>query len=316
LFNFLRKPLRIGLALGGGGARGLAHIGVLKILEAHGIKIDVLAGTSIGALVGATYALEPQARLVEEKAEAFLNSPSYQQSGLDLFKKKKAAENFFGQVATFVKERLVINLAQSRPSLVGGWRIAKVAEFMLADKTFADLKMPFACVATDLDTGEEVVYQAGALREAVQASMSIPGFLPPVHYRGRRLVDGAVLAPVPIQACRNMGADIVIAVDVSQGLNGVAETENVVDIIFRANTITNRALTNTLLEHAEVVIHPNVGHVHWAEFRDLRALVAEGERAAQARLTNLQHEIRRRESIWQRLLSRRSSVSATVEPRR
>ncbi len=304
MFKFTRKPPRIGLALGGGGARGLAHIGVLKVLEAHGIKIDVIAGSSIGALVGATYALEPQAALVEAKAAAFLESPSYEQSGLELFKKKKAAENFFGQVATFVKERIVINLAPSRPSLVGGWRIAKVAEFMLADKSFADLKIPFACVATDLDTGEEVVYQDGPLRETVQASMSIPGFLPPVYFRGRRLVDGAVLSPVPIRACRNMGADLVIAVDVSQSLNGVAETENVIDIIFRANTITNCALTELLLQHAEVVIRPNVGQVHWAEFRELHPLIAEGERATQALLPKLESEIRQRRSPWQRWFAR------------
>jgi NTE family protein len=241
---------------------------------------------------------------VEEKAAAFLESPSYEQSGLELFKKKKAAENFFGQVATFVKERLVINLAPSRASLVGGWRIAKVAEFMLADKTFADLKIPFAAVATDLDTGEEVVYQTGPLRQAVQASMSIPGFLPPVQYRGRRLVDGAVLAPVPVQACRNMGAEIVIAVDVSQSVNGVAESENVIDIIFRANTITNRALTEALNQSAAVVIRPNVGNVHWAEFRDLPALVAEGERAAQAVLVKLENEIKQRTGLWRRWLAR------------
>lgn len=300
MIHFSRKPPRIGLALGGGGARGLAHIGVLKVLEASGIKIDVIAGTSIGALVGATYALEPQAAAVAAKAEAFINSPSYEQSGLDLFKKKKAVENFFGQVATFVKERLVINLAASRPSLVGGWRIALVAEFMLADRAFADLKIPFACVATDLDTGEEVVYQTGPLREAVRASMSIPGFLPPVHYRGRRLVDGAVLAPVPIQACRNLGADFVIAVDVSQSLDGVADTENVIDIIFRANTITNRALNDLLTHHADVVIRPNVGRTHWAEFRALHELIAEGERAARETQSELQKRIKRKTRFWRR----------------
>ncbi len=304
LFNFTRKPPRIGLALGGGGARGLAHIGVLKVLEAHGIKIDVIAGTSIGALVGATYALAPQASLVEEKAEAFLQSRSYQESGLDLFTKKKAAENFFGQVATFVKERLVINLAPSRPSLVGGWRIAKVAEFMLGGKTFADLKLPFACVATDLDTGEEAVYKTGSLPLAVQASMSIPGFLPPVHYHGRRLVDGAVCAPVPMQACRSLGADLILAVDVSQSLNGVAETENVIDIIFRANTITNSVLTNVLMQSADVVIRPNVGHVHWAEFRALRALVTEGERAAQNAMPDIQRALEKKRPLWRRWFTR------------
>ncbi len=303
MFNRSRKPPRIGLALGGGGARGLAHVGVLKVLEAHGVPIEVIAGTSIGALVGAVYALAPQARLVEEKAEAFLASPTYEESGLEFFKKKKAAENFFGQVATFVKERLVINLAPSRPSLVGGWRIAKVAEFMLGGKTFAEMKLPFACVATDLNTGEEVVYQTGSLPEAVQASMSIPGFLPPVSLNGRRLVDGAVSAPVPVQACRALGADFIIAVDVSQSLEGAVEMENVIDLIFRANTITNSVLTRALTQSADVVIRPNVGHVHWAEFRALKTLVAEGERAAQNALPEIQRALAPKRTLWQRWLN-------------
>ncbi|MEK7728158.1 MAG: patatin-like phospholipase family protein, partial [candidate division KSB1 bacterium] len=142
--------------------------------------------------------------------------------------------------------------------------------------------------------------QTGSLPQAVQASMSIPGFLPPVQDNGRRLVDGAVCAPVPVQACRNLGADFIIAVDVSQSVNGVTESENVIDIIFRANTITNSVLTNALMQSAHVAIRPNVGHVHWAEFRELRALVAAGERAAQTALPQIQTALAHKQTRWQR----------------
>jgi len=287
-----RQRPRVGLALGGGGARGLAHIGVIKALEALNIPIDVIAGTSIGALIGAAYALAPDVQKLQSVAEAFVTSPAFHESGLDLFKKKKPAENFFGQVATYVKDRLVINLAYSRLSLVGEWRAARAVEFILPDKTFADLQRPFCCVATDLKTGEEIAFQHGSLRGAVQASMSIPGFLPPVLTRDYMLIDGAVVAPVPVQACRAMGAEMVIAVDVGQSVNNGMETENVIDVIFRAHTITNRKLAHLLLAGAEVVIRPEVGHVHWSEFQSLDALLREGERATRARAEALQRALK------------------------
>ncbi len=286
--NRWHKRPRIGLALGGGGARGLAHIGVLKVLQAHGIPIEVIAGTSIGALIGAAYALEPDVAKLQTEAEAFVRSPAFHESGLDLFRKKKSAENFFGQVATYMKDRLVINLAYSRLSLVGGWRAAKAVDFILPDKTFADLRVPFVCVATDLKTGKEVAFQDGSLRGAVRASMSIPGFLPPVRSREYLLIDGAVVAPVPVQACRELGAEVVIAVDVGQSVKNGVEMENVIDVIFRANAITSRKLTHLLLAGADVVIRPNVGQVHWSEFQLVQALMGEGERAAQEKMETLQ----------------------------
>jgi NTE family protein len=289
------------LALGGGGARGLAHIGVLKVLESNQITVDVIAGTSIGALIGAVYALHPLAGPLEERARAFVHAPEFHESGLYLFKKKKAAENFFGQVAKYVKERVVINLAHSRPSLVGGWRVSRAVEFMIEDKNFDDCRLPFACVATDIATGNEVIFREGRLRQAVAASMSIPGFLPPVNYDGYLLVDGAVVAPVPITACRSLGADVVIAVDVSQHLEGSITLDNVIDIIFRASTITSHRYNKMLLEKAEVIIRPQVGDVHWSEFHNVAALVAEGERAAKRMLPEIQHLLDRKQTLWQRV---------------
>ncbi|MDZ7343954.1 MAG: patatin-like phospholipase family protein [candidate division KSB1 bacterium] len=297
--------LRVGLALGGGGARGMAHIGVLKVLEANQIKLEAIAGTSIGAILGAAYALHPDAKALEERTIAFINAPQFKESGLDLFKKKKAAENFFGQVAKYVKERVVINLAHSRPSLVGAWRVSRAVDFMLEDKNFEDCRIPFACVATDLITGEEIVFRKGSLRKAVAASMSIPGFLPPINYNSHLLVDGAVVAPVPVNACKLLGAEVVIAVDVSQGLGGTGAFDNVIDIIFRASTITSQKYNQTLLAKADVIIRPEVGEVHWSEFHSVGVMVAEGERAAKMMLPEIQHLLERKRSIWQRLFGPR-----------
>jgi len=295
------KKLKIGLALGGGGARGLAHIGVLKVLEANKIPIDVIAGTSIGAMAGAVYSLHLDAGILEERVQAFLQAPVFRESGLSLFKKKKAAENFFGQVAKSVKERIVINLAHSRPSLVSGRRIFRAVEFLIDDKNFEHCQIPFACVATDLITGKEIIFRKGNLRQAVAASISIPGFLPPVRSNGRLLVDGAVVAPVPVHACKRLGADVIIAVDVSQPLTGEATLENVVDVIFRANSILSYHYKEMLLDYADVVIRPNVGEAHWSEFQNVQPLVAEGVRAAEQMLPKIRQLCERKHSLWQRL---------------
>jgi len=295
------KKLKIGLALGGGGARGLAHIGVLKTLEANKIPIDVIAGTSIGALAGAVYSLHLQASVLEERVQAFLQSPVFHESGLDLFKKKKAEENFFGQVAKYVKERIVINLAHSRPSLVGGWRISRAVEFLIDDKNFEDCQIPFACVATDLISGKEIIFRRGNLRQAIAASISIPGFLPPVRGNGRQLVDGAVVAPIPIHACKRLGADVIIAVDVSQPIANDAAFENVIEVIFRSNSILSYHYKEMLLDYADVVVRPNVGEAHWSEFQNLQPLIAAGASATEEMLPKIRQLCEPKPSLWQRL---------------
>lgn len=297
----MAKKLKIGLALGGGGARGLAHIGVLKVLEANKIPLDLIAGTSIGAMAGAVYALHLRAGVLEERVQNFLQSPVFDQSGLKLFNKKRAEENFFGQVAKYVKERIVINLAHSRPSLVGGWRISRAVEFLIDDKNFEHCQIPFACVATDLISGKEIIFRKGNLRQAVAASISIPGFLPPVRGNEKQLVDGAVVAPIPIHACKRLGADVIIAVDVSQPLTNSATFENVVDVIFRSNSILSHHYKEMLLDYADIVIRPNVGEAHWSEFQNMQTLVDAGVRAAEEMLPKIRQLCERKHSLWQRI---------------
>lgn len=292
---------RIGLALGGGGARGLAHLSVLRVLEENRIPIAAIAGTSIGAIIGASYALQPDIDKVQKEIQEYLQSPKFMESGFDLFKKKTAAENFFGQVATYVKERIVINLAHSRLSLVGAWRVTRAVDELLAGRSFQECKIPFCCVATDLHSGEEVVFREGDLTKAVQASMSIPGFLPPVKYDGHLLVDGAVLSPVPVAPCRTLGVDVVIAVEVGQRLDQDGEMDSVIDIVFRASAITARQYTEFLLRDAEVVIRPEVGDIHWSEFSKMPIILSAGERAAKKALPEIRRYVKPRRSLWQRV---------------
>jgi len=180
---------KIGYALGGGSARGLFHIGVLGVLEEHGIYPDVIAGTSMGSIVGALYA-----------------------SGLSASEIKR--------IAVEMDWKKLIRLADLTLPLSGlfqGKRVVALLKSILRDKTFSQLKIPFACVATDLITGEQIVLQDGSLLDAIRASISIPTVFTPVKVKGRYLVDGGLVNVVPVSVCRDMGADFVIGVNVIPG---------------------------------------------------------------------------------------------------
>ncbi len=179
---------KIGLALGGGGARGLAHIGILKVLAREGIPIDVITGTSMGGIVGSLYAAGKSTEEIE--AEALKR----------------------GDIGQIYK---LIDLRFMGAGLLKGNRIKKLlAEMLGAETTFADLRLPFAVVTVDYNSGREVVLKEGSVVEAVRATMSVPGIFEPVKLEGYQLVDGGVLDNVPVDVARELGAEKVIAVDV------------------------------------------------------------------------------------------------------
>jgi len=301
----VKRKTKVALALGGGGARGCAHIGVLKVLERANIPVDLVTGSSIGAVVGALYTNTGSALKAEERFKEFLLSEEYKKSGLDLFKRKEPAENFFGQVAKLVKERVVVNLAQSKPSLVSGKRLQAAMDFLIPDGRIEDTKIPFFPVASNLLNGRRIIFKEGDMRAIVSASASIPGFLPPYQVNGYLLVDGSVVCPIPVEPARELGADVVIAVDVGQQLNEHADLNNVINIIFQANHMTARHFNLHLLKMADVVIRPNVGQVHWSEFKLLRYIIEEGERVAEEALPQIQRLVNRRSIkswVWKKFL--------------
>lgn len=302
-----KKPT-IALALGGGGARGCAHIGVLKVLERAQIPIDFITGTSIGAVVGSIYATTLDVDKVEQRFQGFLKSEEYRKSGLDLFKRKEPVENFFGQVAMNIRQRLVVNLAQSKLSLVGSHRLRVALDFLIPDGRIEQTQIPFYPVASNLLNGEQVIFQEGDLREVVCASASIPGFLPPHRINGYLLVDGSVVCPTPVLPARDLGADIVIAVDVSQNMNTNPKLNNVIDVIFQTQHMTARHYNSVMLRHADVVIRPNVGLVYWSEFKLLDYMIEEGERVAEAALEQIQQVVKRKGGSWKRIFAKSDEV--------
>lgn len=182
-------PTRVGLALGSGSARGLAHIGVLRALDEAGITVDAVAGTSIGALIGAVHA----AGRLDSLAATFRT--------LD-----------WRRIVSF------IDVVLPKSGLIDGVRIAALVREHVPSATIEALALPYAAVATDLTTGEEVVIRQGDVIEAVRASISVPGIFTPVRWNSRILVDGGLVNPVPVTVARALGADLVVAVDLNQGI--------------------------------------------------------------------------------------------------
>ncbi len=244
-----RKP-RIGLALGAGGARGFAHIGVLQVLEEIGVPIDMIAGSSMGSLIGAFYCTGMETRYMET-------------------------------LAINLKRRHWIDFSVvPKMGFVNGARIMEMVRFLTKDQNIEDLPIPFAVVATDVQKGERVVYREGAVHQAVRGSISIPGIFMPHRYQGRMLIDGGVVDRVPINVVREMGADLVIAVDV--GLyDRETEVKSIFDVIFQSIEIMEREILRTRILNADVIVRPDVGHISSTAFTNIEEAIACGRQAAE-----------------------------------
>lgn len=245
---------KIGLALGGGGARGLAHIGVIKMFENAGIQIDYISGTSMGALVGGFYALTKDIYFLEN---LFLNLDKKDIFPMkDVLKKRNSA------------------LFRDEP-------VMKLLETGFQDKKFDNCLIPFKAIATDVSNGDEIVMESGSLLNAVRASISLPLIFAPVKMENRMLMDGGFANPVPADVVRSMGADVVIAVDVSSKWLNIAEKEinfsNIYSIISDTLSTVEYQLSKKTLEQADVVIKPLVLSHSWMDFDHSREIIKAGE---------------------------------------
>lgn len=244
------KRPKIGLALGAGAARGIAHLGVLRTLEKYKLPVDFIAGSSMGALVGALYAC-----------------------GIDV--------NFLIKFANELRTKSWVDLCMPRTGLISGKKVETMLQMLTRNRTFDQLKIPFAAVTTDIERGEAVVIKEGNVAAAVRASISIPVIFKPVRMDGRLLVDGGVVDRVPVSVVREMGADMVIAVDV----NRYAEFQpvvNIVDVMFQTLDIMERKILSAMVLDTEILIRPKVGHISPAHFHRVDELVQAGEEAAEA----------------------------------
>jgi len=282
------KRKRIGLALGGGGARGIAHIGVLSVLEKEKIPVHLIVGTSIGALVGGAYASGMSPDELQKRMEAYLNSPEFQCSAMKAFDAAhgKCELGLTGKIQSYLRNTFYLIQAMFKPGILSNEDFQVAINFFIPDIRIEETRIPFRAVATDLVTGREIVFSKGSLRQAVMASCAVPGAVAPLKEGDWLLLDGGIVSLVPSSVARREGADIVIAVSVDRGLDP-EELRNVVDVYQRVNEIMNQKLKNYELANADVVILPEVGNLHWSDFSEAINLVDEGEKAAREKLDDI-----------------------------
>lgn len=266
---------KIGLALSGGAARGLAHVGVISVLHEEGIPIDMIAGTSAGAIMGAVYASGRNPDVMKDFA-------------LDTNWKKTGA---------------MIDPSFPKTGLIKGRKLKKLlASFVGGNIRFSDLKIPLACVATDIDTGEEIIIKRGSVPDALRATVSIPGIFTVVKREGRYLVDGGLTTPVPVNVARNMGADFIIAVNVNPDVSGrmgktsrrrveANKEPNIFQVMMQSIYITTHSLALNNMADADVVIEPDLAHIGASEFSRAPETVELGEQAAREAIPEIKRKL-------------------------
>jgi len=256
-------PARIALVLGGGAAKGFAHIGVIKALESQSIKADILAGTSVGSLVAALHGY-----------------------GLDGFELQR--------LALEMKESMVSDWSMPDRGFFRGEALQDYVNRTVHNKTIDQLTRKVAIVATDLRSGQEVVFERGDTGLAVRASSSVPGVFQPARIGGREYVDGGLVSPVPVKVARRLGADLVIAVDISTR-PGERPVRDSVDMLLRTFVIMGNALADIELRDADVVIRPETSGLSMTDFESRHLAILEGERAALAAMPEIKRKLAERE---------------------
>jgi NTE family protein len=274
------KPtkIKIGLALGGGGARGIAHIGVLKTLEQANIPISLIAGTSMGAIIGGTYALNSDYKTLEQKLFGFLEKETLFNLESHFLKSEDDTRlTGLKRLANFLREMYTWKIRSSRKWIIDPTLIEKMIHELVDESTFEECKTPFIAVAADLYSGEKIILGQGKLKQAILASSAIPGTFAPVELYGRLLGDGGIVEPIPAKIAKDMGMDLVVAVDVGREIKKRKKFKNLIDIVVQAENIKSNELSKMKLYPADIVIEPDVGHVSWAHFSKARECIRRGE---------------------------------------
>ncbi|MBL7156843.1 MAG: patatin-like phospholipase family protein [Candidatus Omnitrophica bacterium] len=262
-----KKP-KVALALGGGAARGIANIGVLKVLEKERIPIDLIVGSSIGGLVGAAYGL-----------------------GVPTYRMEKAALKFsWAKLADF---------SISKISIIKGKKLAKLIEEFTDKKRFEDAQIPFAITTTDIETGEELMHTKGNLQKVIQASCSWPGIFAPVTIDGRKLTDGGIRNSIPVKMAKRLGATTVIAVDIGFSVKK-GKLDNLFQMFIQSIQILGEELDRYQSMQADIIIKPKLHNIDQFAFHRAKRALLDGEEAARKAIPVIKKKLRLDPGLWKR----------------
>ncbi len=272
--------MKIGLALGGGGAKGFFHIGILKALERLGIKIDYIGGTSVGALVGALYALYKDAGYVERRALQILEKFEKEIFNLKNFSASSEVEEkkiFLEKTFNFVKELYLWNLRMIKPYLVNPLPFVEIFKELFGRKTFKDCSIPFVCSAVDLYTGKASYIRNGLLYKAVLASCSLPGIFPPLKVGDKLYVDGGIVVPLPVEPLKKE-VDFVIGVNLDAPWEVPKEVKNALEVMFLVDRIRYKKIVEETLKEVNYILYLKGKGFCWTDFDKAKLFIELGEK--------------------------------------
>ena len=298
--------LTIGIALGSGGARGLAHAGVLEALEEEGIRPHLVAGTSMGSIVGGLYAQNPDPAKVWRRLKTYVDNEDFASYWAPFLPRDESEaqdpQSRLTGVFDFMQRKMIAVKTVTQGYMQDDIKLRGPLVELFGPVGFEELAIPLAAVALDLVSGEKVVYTSGPVVDGIYASSAIPSVFPPVEDNGRVICDGGGPFRVPVDACRDLGADFVIAVDIPAFEETRFSTG--LDMILRSNTIARQRLNEFVCAQADFVIRPDVTEFHWADFSAGEDCRQRGHEAGRAAAPKLKENLRWRASLPYRMKRR------------
>ena len=302
LFSFRKEeiqrnegPRSAVVALGGGGARGLSHLGALEAITDAGIRLERIVGVSMGSLVGAMCAITPDIKQVQTQALRLLTSEAFEEKcGTVADHAKRLAENekesqqvsWYGGWYDWIKQSVTtgrrLRRAMTSHSLMRDNLLRDAVEHLIPDIDIQDTTIPLSIVVADLLSGHRVVLERGSLRDAIMASTAIPGFFPPVQWGNHLLCDVGVLDSLPVMVAQSYATDLVIGVDVGNAHTAIQECSTAIEVMMRMDEIAERIIRRQSLEMADIKIRPDVGYRAWFDFSNPQVLIEKGHHAGLA----------------------------------
>ncbi len=284
------------LVLGGGGFKGVAHLGVLAVLEEHGVPIERVVGSSVGSLVGAGYCYLRDAGRTHELFMNFLESEGFRAHRFVGLRRRVGRVPLLRRLVHGIRRQVALERMFRRNSAFGNAALRFIVRSLVPHVDLADLPLPLAIGALDLLTGEEVLLTRGDLGTAVMASSSVPGFFPAVEHDGTLLCDPGIVDNLPTHFARRLGAERVLAVDLSSGLGPCRADAAGMEILLRAQEISTRIANRRWASGADVVLRPRLDGRHWLDTSNLPSVVEAGAAAARAGLPAILELASRRQS--------------------
>ena len=276
----------LGIALGGGGVRGAAHVGVLQELDSAGVEINMVAGVSAGAVIGAMYAYSLDGKWVEEHFRKAWSSTKFDGATSKRFIDNGSPSSFAHGIKKTLTEHVLAIMSLYKSSIIKNDQLREILELLIPVRTFEDMKIPLKIISTDIETGDDIISDKGDLIDALVKSCAIPGIMEPIEEGDKLIVDGGVGMPIPVPVLRDL-CEVTLAVDIGLYEFEKLERPNARSIKIRSDIITSNRLKARLASDADLVIRPDTKGLHWSRFESGEVLFENGKKAARAKLSEL-----------------------------